>query len=131
MSLFVYKGKKETKLYSLGMYAQVVNLQRKTRTWLLIISKIKGTNNNQTLEKEMVTHSNVLVWRIPWIEESGGLQSLESPRIGQDWSSWECTIIKILAVSRSGGCDEEEYFCMCVWFSFEKCLRVSMISFLM
>ena len=32
MSLFVYKGKKETKLYSLGMYAQVVNLQRKTRT---------------------------------------------------------------------------------------------------
>ena len=26
------------------------------------------------LEKEMATHSSILAWRIPWIEEPGGLQ---------------------------------------------------------
>ena len=31
-----------------------------------------------SLEKEMATHSSVLVWRIPWTEESGGLPSMES-----------------------------------------------------
>ena len=25
------------------------------------------------LEKEMATHSSILAWRVPWIEESGGL----------------------------------------------------------
>ena len=29
------------------------------------------------LEKEMATHFNILAWEIPWIEEPGGLQSLE------------------------------------------------------
>ena len=29
------------------------------------------------LEEGMVTHSNILVWRIPWTEEPGGLQSME------------------------------------------------------
>ena len=29
------------------------------------------------LEKEMATHSNILVWEIPWTEEPGGLQSME------------------------------------------------------
>ena len=28
------------------------------------------------LEKELTTHSSILAWRIPWTEESGGLQSL-------------------------------------------------------
>ena len=29
------------------------------------------------LEKEMTTHSSILVWEIPWTEKHGGLQSLE------------------------------------------------------
>jgi len=28
------------------------------------------------LEKEIATHSSILVWEIPWIEEPGGLQSM-------------------------------------------------------
>ena len=28
------------------------------------------------LEKEMATHSSTLAWRIPWMEEPGGLQSM-------------------------------------------------------
>ena len=30
------------------------------------------------LEKEMAIHSSILAWRIPWTEESGGLQSMGS-----------------------------------------------------
>ena len=37
-------------------------------------------------EKAMATHSNTLVWKIPWTEEAGGLQSMESHRVGHDWS---------------------------------------------
>ena len=34
--------------------------------------------------KEMATHSNILAWRIPWMEELGGLQST-GRRVGHDW----------------------------------------------
>ena len=34
--------------------------------------------------KEMATHSRILAWRIPWIEEPGGLQSMESQRVRHD-----------------------------------------------
>ena len=36
------------------------------------------------LEKEMATHSSILAWKIPWIEEPGGLQSMDSQRVGHD-----------------------------------------------
>ena len=39
------------------------------------------------LEKEMATHSSLLTWRIPWTEEPGGLQSMGSKRVRQDWSN--------------------------------------------
>jgi len=34
------------------------------------------------LEEEMATHSSILAWEIPWTEEPGGLQSMESQRVG-------------------------------------------------
>ena len=34
------------------------------------------------LEKEMATHSRILAWKIPWMEESGRLQSKGSQRVG-------------------------------------------------
>ena len=37
------------------------------------------------LEKEIATHSSVLAWRIPGTVEPGGLPSLGSHRVGQDW----------------------------------------------
>ena len=36
------------------------------------------------LEKEMATHSSTLVWKIPWMEEPGRLQSMGSQRAGHD-----------------------------------------------
>ena len=46
------------------------------------------------LEKEMVTHSSILAWRIPWTGEPGGLQSTGSQRVvdclvSQDVFNWK------------------------------------------
>ena len=43
-----------------------------------------GSNpgSEDPLEKEMATHSNILAWEMPWIEEPGGLQSMGSQRVG-------------------------------------------------
>ena len=39
------------------------------------------------LEKEMVTHSSILAWRIPWMEEPGRLQSTGLQRVGHNWAT--------------------------------------------
>ena len=36
------------------------------------------------LERGMATHSSILAWRIPWTEESAGLQSIGSQRVRHD-----------------------------------------------
>ena len=36
------------------------------------------------LEKGMATHSSILAWKIPWMEEPGELQSMALHRVGQD-----------------------------------------------
>ena len=37
------------------------------------------------LEKEMATHSSILAWKIPWMEEPGRLQSMGSQRVRHNW----------------------------------------------
>ena len=44
----------------------------------------KGREYVYTSEKAMVTHSSVLVWRIPGTGEPGGLPSMGSHRVGHD-----------------------------------------------
>ena len=46
-----------------------------------------SSSQEDPLEEEMVTHSNILDWRIPWTEEPGRLQSIGSQRIGHNWSN--------------------------------------------
>ena len=48
------------------------------------LSDFTFTFHFHALEKEMATHSSVLAWRIPGTEESGGLPSVESHRVGHD-----------------------------------------------
>ena len=38
------------------------------------------------MEKEMATHSSNFVWKIPWMEEAGELQSMGSQTGGHDWA---------------------------------------------
>ena len=39
------------------------------------------------LEKEIATHSSILAWRIPWMKEPDGLQSMGSQRVGHNWAT--------------------------------------------
>ena len=39
---------------------------------------VQSLGQEDPLEKEMATHSNILAWKIPWIEEPGGLQFMGS-----------------------------------------------------
>ena len=45
---------------------------------------VQSLGQEDPLEKEMATHSSILAWEIPWIEEPGGLQSMGSQRVGLD-----------------------------------------------
>ena len=40
-----------------------------------------------TMEKAMAPHASTLAWKIPWMEEPGGLQSMGSLRVGHDWAT--------------------------------------------
>ena len=40
-----------------------------------------------SLEKAVAPHSSTLAWKIPWMEEPGGLQSVGSLRVGHDWAT--------------------------------------------
>ena len=45
---------------------------------------VQSLGGEDPLEKEMATHSNILAWRIPWIEEPGGSQSMGLQRVRHD-----------------------------------------------
>ena len=43
-----------------------------------------GKSTPRPSEKAMVPHSSTVAWKIPWMEEPGGLQSMRSLRVGHD-----------------------------------------------
>ena len=42
------------------------------------VTQVQSLGQEDTLEKEMATHSSILAWEIPWTEESGGRQVMGS-----------------------------------------------------
>ena len=50
-------------------------------------ARVWSLGQEDPLKKEMATHSSSLAWKIPWTEEPGGLQSMESQRVGHDWET--------------------------------------------
>ena len=60
------------------MAQTVKNLPAKQET------QVQSVSLENTLEKEMATHSSILAWKIPLREESGGLQSMGSQRVRHD-----------------------------------------------
>ena len=62
-----------------SLMAQTVkHLPAMRETWVQFLSQ------EDPLEKEMATHSSTLAWKIPWMDESGRLQSLGSQRVRHD-----------------------------------------------
>ena len=56
----------------------VKNLPAMQETW------VRSLGWEDLLEEGMATHSSTLAWRIPWAEEPGGLQFIESHRVGHN-----------------------------------------------
>ena len=46
----------------------------------------KSLGQEDPLEKEMASHSSTLAWRIPWMEEPGGLQTMGLQRVRRDFT---------------------------------------------
>ena len=44
-------------------------------------TQVRSLSWEDPLEKGMATHSSILAWSVPWTEEPGGLQSMESQRV--------------------------------------------------
>ena len=68
-----------TNLFGASLGAQSVKNPPATQeTWVQFLGW------EDPLEEGMATHSSILAWRIPWAEESGGLQSIGSHIVRQD-----------------------------------------------
>ena len=62
-----------------SLVAQTVkNMPAVQETW------VRSLGWGGPLEKGMATHSSILAWRIPWSEESGGLESMGLQRVRYD-----------------------------------------------
>ena len=48
------------------------------------VTQVRSLGQEDSLEKEMATHSSTLAWKIPWMEEPGRLQSMGSQRVRHD-----------------------------------------------
>ena len=49
-------------------------------------TRFQSLGGKDPLEKEMTTHSSILAWKIPWMEEPGRLQSMGWQRVGHDFT---------------------------------------------
>ena len=50
----------------------------------MLETRVQSLGREDSLEKEMAAHSSTLAWKIPWMEEPGGLQSMGLQRVGHD-----------------------------------------------
>ena len=49
---------------------------------------VQSLDQEDPLEKEITTHSSIIAWEIPWMEEPGELQSMGLQRVGHDWATF-------------------------------------------
>ena len=56
--------------------------------------QVQSLGQEDLLEKEIATYSSFLAWEIPWTEEPGGLQAMESQRVGNDLATKQQQILQ-------------------------------------
>ena len=62
--------------------------------------QIQSLGQEDPLEKEMATRSSILAWRIPWLEEPGGLQSMGLQRVGHNWSNLALMVLDLDVIEK-------------------------------
>ena len=71
-------------LYQLHLRSSGINLRGRGPVLNSVYSFLSSDIVNTDSEKAMAPHSSTLAWKIPWMEEPGGLQSIGSQRVGHD-----------------------------------------------
>ena len=65
-------------------------------------TQVRSLGAEDPLEKGMATHSSILAWKIPWMEEPDGPQSMGSQRVGYDWvTNTHLTVTIIISLLKS------------------------------
>ena len=62
--------------------------------------QVQSLDQEDPLEKEMVTHSCTLAWKIPWTEGPGRLQSMGSQRVRHDWATSLSLMVHLSVLNR-------------------------------
>ena len=92
----MYSNLSPLMLFGDSLVAQTVkNSPAMQETW------VPSLGWEDPLEEGVATHSSVLAWRIPWTEESGGLQSMGSQRVGHNGEM-------IIYINRKGSRDLQQ-----------------------
>ena len=75
-------------------------------------TRVRSLDWEDPLEEGMETLSNILAWKIPWTEEPGGLQSMETHRVGHKWMIKDTrnTIQSIFTALKILWCQNEDHF---------------------
>ena len=68
-------GKNLKRHWALLVAQTVKNPPAMQETWICSLG------GEDPLEEDMATHTSILAWRIPWTEETGGIQSIASQRV--------------------------------------------------
>ena len=102
-SLFIYHictGTKDTEVNKIDLMfpKELLSL---LPWWLRNMSVMQETwvqslGQEDPLEEEMATHSSILAWKIPRMEDPGGLQSMGLQRAGHDWATNTFTFKELL-----------------------------------
>ena len=71
------------KLYFSNTLASLVT-QTEKNVLAMQETRVRSLGLEDPLEEGMATYSNILVWKIPWTEEPGRLQSMSSQRVRHD-----------------------------------------------
>ena len=58
-------------------------------------TQVRSLCQEDPLEKAMATYSSILAWRMPWTEEPGGLQSMRSQRVRDNWRTSTSTFFPV------------------------------------
>ena len=65
--------------------------------------RVQSPGQEDPLEKEMAIHSSILAWKFPRTEKFGGLQSMESQRVGQNGMTNTFTFTLLMELSLREG----------------------------
>ena len=79
--------RQRTLCFTLALFTIATSLVAQTVRHLPTMweTRVQSLGWEDLLEKKMATHSSILAWQIPWMEEPGGLQSMGLQRVGHDW----------------------------------------------